>query len=294
MINNKQKALFGLVFLWVLAMACEKISPEGPVPAYIYIESINTQVSSGEGTGRQQFTDAWIYANSELVGAFELPALVPVIADGETRIQVRPGIMLNGIASTRASYPFMKPWEATVNLTKEEVDTLYPGVKYYDNVVFPWDEIEGQEGFEQSGVTLDSAAGSHAMIKRQSQVVFEGTYSGHIHLENQEHNFKVQSVDYFDRPEPGVPAFLELHYKADNSFSAGVILHTYTGAVITHPLVVIRPRDHWNKIYVNLTPVLLRYTQAVRYKVFFSGNVNTDTLSTADVYLDNIKLLHLK
>lgn len=293
MIGNRHKTLFGLPLFLMMVFACEKIGSEGPIPAYIYIESFNTQVSSGQGTGYQQFTDAWIYANSELVGAFQLPALIPVIEEGETRIQVRPGIILNGIASTRASYPFMKPWEVTVNLVKEEVDTLHPIVTYHDNVKFPWG-INGQEGFEQSGITMDSAKGSHAMIHRQSQIVFEGLYSGHIHLEDPEHHFQVQSVDYFQRPSTGVPAFLELHYKADNSFTVGVILHTYTGDVITHPLVGVRPRDHWNKMYVNLTPVLLRYTQAVRYKVYFSGNVNTDTLSTADVYLDNIKLLHLQ
>ncbi|MCF8332305.1 MAG: hypothetical protein K9H84_07630 [Bacteroidales bacterium] len=271
---------------------CEIINPEDPIPGYIYIEDIKTNTDPGEGTDKQQFTDAWIYKDQDLVGAFELPAMVPVIAEGEHTITVKPGIKINGISSTRAAYPFIQQYETTVNFKPEKIDTLGIQTNYLDDVDFPWNSA-GQEDFEQGGVSLDSTSRSDAQIIRQSNDVFEGNNAGLIYLDSAGMQFEIESIDDFDYPGENTPTFLELHYKADNSFAVGVKLYQYTGQIIMNPILIINPKETWNKIYLNLTPTLTRENATTHYKIYFSGNVN-ENLSSANIYLDNIKLVTSK
>ncbi|MFO8055627.1 MAG: hypothetical protein R6U19_10770 [Bacteroidales bacterium] len=273
------------VFLW----GCEVIDPEDPVPSYIYIEDIQTHTKTGQGTDKQQFSDAWVYLNHDLVGAFELPAMVPVIAEGENLISIKPGIKLNGISSTRASYPFMKQYETTVALQKEKIDTLDVDVSYFDAVEFPWG-THGQEDFEQSGISLDSTPDSDAMIIRQTHTVFEGQMAGHIELDSAGAVFYIESTHEFDYPGQNAQTFLEIHYKANNSFTVGLKMYNYTGTITQNPIVNVNPKNHWNKMYINLTPPLSRKPETSKYKVYLSGNINTDE-EKGDFYFDNIKLV---
>lgn len=284
--------VFIITLMITLLWGCEIINPNDPIPSYIYIENIETTTEAGQGTAEQQFVDAWVYLDQDLVGAFELPALIPVIAEGKHTLTVKPGIKLNGISSTRAAYPFMKQYETTVNLTKEEIDTLEVSSSYLDGLDFPWNTA-GQEDFEQGGVSLDSTANSDVRIIRQSNVVFEGNNAGHIHLDSAGMQFEIISSRQFDYPGQNVPTFLEVHYKADNSFAIGVKLHYYTGKIVMNPILIVNPKDTWNKIYLNLTPTLTRESGTIKYEIYFAGNVNED-ISTADIYLDNIKLVTSK
>lgn len=282
--------IYALILLASLS-ACEIINPDDPVPSYVYIENINTTSDSKEGTAQQKFTDAWVYKNQDLVGTFELPALIPVIAEGKHTISVKPGIELNGIASTRAAYPFMKVFETQVELEKEKIDTIN-NVKtsYYDNVNFPW-ATDGQEDFEQGGISLDSTANSDVSIKRTDQEVFEGSYSGHIKLDSAGMIFELENTNgKFDYPGENNTTFLELHYKIDNKFTVGIKHYFYTGKIVSNPILTITPTSTWNKIYVNLTPTLTRESKTTKFKILFSGNVDKD-MSQADIYLDNIKLV---
>lgn len=285
----KKLAVFSLLIFITGLWGCEIINPEEPVPGYIYINNITTDTDPGEGTDKQQFTDAWVYMDQDLVGAFELPALVPVIAEGKHTITIKPGIKLNGISSTRAAYPFVQQYETTVDFKPEKIDTLNIQTNYLDEVDFPWNSA-GQEDFEQGGVSLDSTSRSDAQIIRQSNDVFEGNNAGLIHLDSAGMQFEIESISDFDYPGENTPTFLEVHYKADNSFAIGVKLYQYTGQIIMNPILIVNPKGTWNKIYLNLTPTLTRENATTQYKIYFSGNVNENS-STANVYLDNIKLV---
>ncbi|MFW6019331.1 MAG: hypothetical protein ACOCPM_02020 [Bacteroidales bacterium] len=275
-----------LAGLW----SCEIIDPEDPVPGYIYIEAIDTETYAGEGTDRQDFSEAWVYLDDDLIGAFELPARIPVIAEGKHNISVKPGIKINGMSSTRSGYPFMKPYETEVNIQKEKIDTLHPETQYFDGTQFPWNSA-GQEDFEQGGVSLDSTKESDAQIIRQNNVVFEGNQSGLIELDSAGMQFQIESSSRFDYPGQNVPAFLELHYQSDNSFVVGAKLYKNSGNIVQKPILIVRThKDTWNKIYINLTPTLTRENQTTEYQIYFSGNVNEEN-NSAKIYFDNIKLV---
>ena len=268
---------------------CEVIDPEDPVPGYIYIEDIETETNGGEGTAQQELSEAWIYLDQDLVGAFELPARIPVIAEGKHTIGVKPGIKVNGIASTRSGYPFMEQYETEIDIQKEKIDTLHPKTHYFDGVEFPWNTV-GQEDFEQGGVSLDSTSESDVQITRQSNVVFEGNQSGLIELDSAGMKFQFESTKRFDYPGQNAATFLELHYKADNSFVVGTKLYTNTGNIMLNPVLIVRSHDTWNKIYINLTPTLTRENKTQEFQIYFAGNVN-EGKNSATIYLDNIKLV---
>ncbi|MFO8087325.1 MAG: hypothetical protein R6T91_05885 [Bacteroidales bacterium] len=287
-ITKKSKGII-ILFLITGLWGCEIIDPEEPVPGYLYIEDIQTTTQSGEGTAEQNFSDAWVYIDQDLLGAFELPALVPVLEEGNHTVTIKPGIKLNGISSTRAAYPFVKQYETTVDFQPEKIDTLNLTASYLDGLSFPWNTA-GQEDFEQGGVSLDSTTNSDAQIIRQSNDVFEGNSSGLIHLDSAGMQFEIMSITEFAYPGQNKPTFLELHYKADNSFAIGLKLYSITGRIEMNPILIVNPRNTWNKIYINLTPTLTRENQTYKYQIYFSGNVNEE-IDEANIYLDNIKLV---
>jgi len=50
------------------------INPAEPIPSYIHIDKIDlTTDYSSQGTSSNKITDAWIYVDNELIGAFEMP-----------------------------------------------------------------------------------------------------------------------------------------------------------------------------------------------------------------------------
>ena len=105
------------------------------MPAYIKIDTIKLDTYYPEqGSKSANITDAWVYVNDNLVGVFELPALLPVLHRGPNKLQIYPGIKLNGISSTRVPYPFYQPVvyddfnfvEDSVHEMNNVVTTYYP------------------------------------------------------------------------------------------------------------------------------------------------------------------------
>ena len=71
--------------LLVLVSAC-KDQPEA-IPAYLEIKPF---VVNAEGAaGWQKITEAYVYVNREYLGAYSLPATVPVLAEGASLIYAR-------------------------------------------------------------------------------------------------------------------------------------------------------------------------------------------------------------
>ena len=69
-----------LCILFITATSCEKFSGDQTIPAYLGIDSIYLSTDyNSEGTASQRITDAWVYVDDEFLGAFELPARLPVL-----------------------------------------------------------------------------------------------------------------------------------------------------------------------------------------------------------------------
>ena len=282
---------YSLLFVIVLFFtSCDFFDPEEKIPAYIHIEGINFSTSSEQGSSSSNITDAWVYVDDQLIGAFELPITFPVLMDGPHTLKVKPGIKLNGIAESRAINPFYTTYTTKINLIPDSTTNVYPSSTYYSSVVFEW-----MEAFEDGGISLEKTYRSDTSIEKTfpgDPRAFDdgGNYSGIICLDTAHDFFECKTSESFELPQTGSAVFLEMNYKNNIEFSVGVFANT-TGTSIQHELLVLNPTNTWRKIYVNLTGRVSEESDADNFQIFF-GAKKPDNLTNGEILIDNLKLLH--
>lgn len=285
-------AFCSILTLVLYLSSCEIYNPSEPIPAYISIDKITLSTSfSTEGSNSQKITDAWVYIDEQLIGCFELPASFPVLYDGSHQIKILPGIKVNGIAATRAPYPFYTPYDTIINNLQKGVNLkLHPVVNYRTNITFNF-----MEDFENPGTIISKspALGVDTVIQRvdfPDPNVFEGTGSGIAYLDNSHTFFEGISATSYILPKSGSNVFLEFNYKCNHEFVVGVFAHGVGGSN-KEAALTFNPSANWNKAYVYLTPVIGRNTTATDFTIFF-GMINPTSADSIAMMLDNIKLVY--
>ncbi|MFC2100584.1 hypothetical protein ACFLRZ_02015 [Bacteroidota bacterium] len=292
MIKEEQLKYSLLLFLSIILIicACEVINPDETIPSHMSIHSINLQTDySLQGTNSNKITDAWVYVDDQLIGAFELPATFPVLMTGIHQVVVRPGIKVNGINATRGSYPFYQQIEIN-NKNLPEGEILYLDsleTSYVSYTDFAW-----MEDFEDGGVSIEPTSRSDTGIQKTSVIenIFEGGYSGIVYLDSDNSFFELKTSDAYVLPKSSAPVFLELNYKSNNIFTIGVFANSINEST-QHSILIINKSEVWNKIYVNLTNRVSTETSAIDFQIFFGG-IKDDDVTFGKIILDNIKLIH--
>ncbi len=285
------KVSFFLILITTITSGCKKNDTD-LVPSYLFIDQIGLTSSYDQGTSSQKITDAWVYVDETLIGAFELPATVPILKEGLQKITIRPGIKLNGIANTRAIYPFYADIKRNITLVKDSVINVSDVVTTYKtNVTFPW-----LEDFNFSGVTLDTTSKSTVGIDKinNPELIFNqageiNTYSAFITMTENTDVFEAVSTEKFDFPGNGASIFLEMNYKINHELVVGVF-YTASGIRVQRPLLILNKNDDWNKVYVNLTVPKYDTPSAYDFQIFFG--TQKEGTEDALIYLDNLKLVH--
>ena len=262
-----------LPFFLLVQTSCEKFSGDQTIPAYLSIDSIYLQTDfNKEGTASQNITDAWVYVDDNLVGAFQMPARFPVLKEGKHNLTIIPGVKRNGIASTRITYPFYNTITQSVNLVPDStISAGSAGVlktTYFSTTKFPW-----MEAFEDVSISLDTTSRSMVKIGETpigSTLAFEGVHSGIVQMDSAKNFFEVSTHNYFAIPKASV--YLEMNFNTNTSFQAGVIVFTTDYIIYQSPVLNLAPtNDKWKKIYIDLTTTLNSYPNATNFKVFFGG-----------------------
>jgi len=287
--------LVGIGFSLIFASGCRKMDSDLTVPSYIKIDSVFIETYYPvEGTESQEITDVWIYVDDQQLGVFELPALFPVLQEGKHKLEIRPGIKLNGISSTRVPYPFYKPiLIEDFNFVPDSVMNM--GVihtEYYENLKFIW-----MEDFEGPSISIKESESSDTTIERtqpaNSPEAFlseNSRYSGKIVLTEEKSLFWGYSFNTFDLPRDGTPVLLEVNFKTNNAMVVGV-LSSLPGDFKWDDLVYLNHSPEWNKIYINIAPTTSRYPNAYNFTIYFRATLESN-LSRADIYIDNVKLIY--
>ncbi len=285
--------LFAILVISIGITACQKFEGDQEIPAYIRIERFQlTTDYSLEGSNTHNISEVWVYVDDQLIGAFEMPATVPVLAKGNHKLELRPGIKLNGIAATRAYYPFYKPYQiADFFFVEDSVQTIEPTTSYHNTITFAW-----IEDFEYASISLEKTGKSDTTVIKTSPIDSPeallsdySSYSGVVYLDEEASFFQIASSEAFSLPGKGTPVFLELDYKCDQRMGIGLFAHIGP-TIIDLPLVGVNPNTQWNKIYINLSPIVTDYSDAEKFKIYFEADRSEET--TARFYLDNIKLIH--
>ncbi|HRS54383.1 MAG TPA: hypothetical protein P5250_06725, partial [Bacteroidales bacterium] len=205
----KKKHIHRLILLLSIFFiaSCELINPPEKTPSFVHIQAINLSTNVIEqGTNSSKITDAWVYVDEDIIGAFELPATIPILKTGYHKITIKPGIQLNGTAATRSIYPFYNPIELNIQLVEDQIlDLGTLTTTYNNNTKFAW-----KEDFEQAGITIDPSSKSDTNIKKitDPNKVFEGNGSGIINLDNIKSIFEGISNVAYTLPNDGKSVFL--------------------------------------------------------------------------------------
>ena len=272
-----------------LVSSCDVINPDEQIPAYVHIEPYTVETDFFEGTSSSRITEAWFYANGEYLGAYGLPADIPVLAEGQAELRIFPGIKDNGIISTPDIYPFYTTITTTVDLVPAQTVTINPIAEYTANTKFVF-----IEEFENAHVFVDDQDGDPGTGISISDIdVFEGSTSGRIYLDTMHTLVEVATLTkYTGIPTNGSPVYLEMNYKNEVAFSVGLIGHAGTLDPATYYVITLVPRDFWNKIYINLTEAML-ISDLDAYQVVIQAGL-PGNLEEAELFFDNIKLLHFE
>ncbi|MFY0642890.1 MAG: hypothetical protein JXR19_00330 [Bacteroidia bacterium] len=224
-----------------------------------------------------------------------MPAQIPVLKEGEQDITIIAGVKKNGSFSSRVIYPFYESVEFTREMIPGVVDTLKPITSYRDQVQFVW-----LEDFEDQTISLvKSGANStvdtlHIESDPSKVIDYDGTinkYSSRGTLDTGYQLFEFSSNKIFDLPRQGQEIYLEFNYRSDLELVTGI--YPITGSIVSGvPIVNFFSNSEWKKAYVSLKEdVNSSEYIGVDFKVFF-GALKSSGDTMANVYLDNIKLIH--
>lgn len=278
---------FSIIIASLFLISCDKDDTSQEIPSYIRIDTImlKTNPNIAEGSLSHNITDAWVYVNSRLVGAFELPAVFPVLEQGDAEIMIKAGIKMNGVSETRIPYPFYADYKiSNVTLTPDEVTLIEPSVTYDDNSIFPW-----KESFDSEEIRV-KIEGDTIIERIYGDEAFDNNGSGRIVLEDSAAFFEITSDTGYVLPQNGQPSFLELNFKTNRQITTGLYAEN-PATSNQNAIVILNPANEWKKIYINLTSSVLNTPNANSYRIFLGTTRNFEEEPLVFDF-DNLKMVH--
>lgn len=289
------KKLGIISFAVLILTGCVKNNPD---PAWLEVNAWtleqNSSLAGDEGVLEHNFTDAWVYVDDKLVGVFEVPFKIPILESGTNKkITLYPTIKNNGISSTKKIYPFVEPMVVYGDLVQNQTLTINPTTKYYSqSKFFIWD-------FEDTSTGIDATPSSTTSISFSNDPTIltsnNGSYFGRVNLTDTDDFWQAVTTQSFsDIPQEGAEVYMEVSYHNTVSIITGV-LALESSNVVSNPNVQLNDQDaaevEWKKIYIDLKTIISGSVNANAFQFSFEGML-PDSLSTGQINLDNIKLVH--
>ncbi|MCB9294563.1 MAG: hypothetical protein H6559_15800 [Lewinellaceae bacterium] len=296
--NNTLWTKAGMSLLALAALAsCDVINPEESIPGYLYVPDIELEANSvTQGTSSERITDAWLSVDGSFLGAYTLPALIPLLETGGREIILQAGIKDNGINSTPDIYPFYEAYTTSLTLEADRTDTIRPVISYQNAARFAF-----IENFERSNHLFQDLVGrgSLSQVQLVTEGAFEGAQSLKISLDSSSSIVELATEERFSGLTAQSPlVYLEVNYRSDVPVVFGVIGHQ-AGAPASQGVAALNPgfspSEEWNKIYFNLSSLIIgvnREEYQVALQAFIPFENGGLARNTGNVWLDNIKLVH--
>lgn len=272
---------------------CNLINPHEKVPGYISVSSVKLQLTDttnqGQGSSSQKITDVWFDVSNTFTGAYQLPAMFPVLETGQQHLFFRAGVKVDGLSTNRAPYPFYSIYDTFVNITAAKVDTIRPHFKYANQTKF--ELIENFLGIVPQVDTIGGVHGAAGTVDHSYGYDGPGSYYVELKPQQSDSFFQVWNKKTLYTWQPGQIVWMELNYQTDIPIDFGLYAVSSTQQAYDIPVSGVNPSANWNKVYVNLSDVIAQNGIMLGYKVYISGSLKGR--SSAHVHLDNIKILSL-
>jgi len=280
-----------LIFISFLSFTgCNIINPSEKIPAYLHIDSFELRGNyDSSGTLSHSITDVWVVIDNEFIGAFELPADIPVLKEGSHKLILKAGIKENGISNTRLPYPFYAPYISTINLQANKTDTIRPVINYnIGGYKMPFNEDYENPNYAFVKSTESTITPE---VTDQKGFVFEGNHSLIARLIKVNDIFQIESIQLYQLPRANA-VFLELNYKTNIVIEVGYYAVS-ASQTYQHLVLSLNPTKTWKKIYINFGGEVSYEPSDYFFRIFL-GAIKYTASDTSVVQLDNIKLLYLE
>jgi len=273
-----------LILTLIFFDSCETDSEQASFLSIQNFSFVNSEESSF--LSEENITDAWVTVNGNFMGAFETPSNIPILELEEPTndIRISPGIKENGISGSRMIYPFYNFYDVSESINHGETIIIHPTTSYKEaNFKFL------TQGRFELGNMLEATENSDTIPFTQNEEVYEGLKSCAICIDETNASFQVITIDdfYFNNfPEY---VFLEMNFKSSVNFKIGLIKDGNIQNKAEH--MQIYPSKNWNKIYLNLSQLIIPNINNSTFKIYFESDM-LDNDSEGCLYLDNIKVVY--
>ncbi len=254
--------------------SCEVINPNEDIPSYIKINNFNV-----DEVGTAKITDAWVYIDNELQGIYELPNTIAILKKDNQSLFIAPGIKENGISASRKKYPFYVWHQEDVFLTPNDTITINPFTNYRENCIHFEDDFTTGTFFQNELLPgLEISTDTALMI---------GSGYGTAILDGSTNVFSCTSEPQNLPKDREV--YMEMDYKCNSEFYVNLYKFGPEYALPV-PVMLLNPKEDWNKIYINLTNVISGESEILFSLSFFM--LKDSTLTQSELNIDNVKILY--
>lgn len=294
-----KKIICIIVLLSLGLSSCDEFKNGQEIPSYIYVEGFNLvenpdfTFSQSSDLLTQDIKDVWVYVDNEILGTFPLPCSIPILKEGKHKIDLRPGIIYNGMNNMREAYSFYTTYVESIDLVPGKEIVLDKKNIMYDSEksVIPFKEnFESYfVNFKQADVIAEEPK-TMTVIRNDS--VEYGSNCGAIYFEEGGNNKYISVDSIFCNNHLGL--VLEIDYHTNISFEVGVYgksssasANQYISAVRLTP----NKNNSWQKAYIILTKAwdILGYPST--FHIYLEA-FNPNNTKNSFVHVDNIKVLH--
>lgn len=288
---------FAACLLFIFLPSCK--GKDEPIPSYIQIDSVSVSASGLQGNKIQQISALQVFVDGDLLGIFEIPAVIPAHYTGKHTISLIAVTFLNGSSSQRAVYRPLLIADTTATLTSGSITKFNFAVfKYRPATQFLW--TEDFEDANSSVVLKNTEPGDSQLIKT---VPFDlkGKFMGNtkaleIQLKGSDTSKYIDVISF--NTFAGLPITgtdINLEFDILSPVNVQVALDRISGSVHEYvPFLFLNSTDSkWKRFYLNLVPEIASQPNSNTYKIYFTIYRPSSANGDVKIYLDNIRFCYL-
>ncbi|MBL7812130.1 MAG: hypothetical protein JNL57_07885 [Bacteroidetes bacterium] len=270
------------------------------IPAYVQIDSLMMQTTAGQGSNVHDLSAFQLYLDGDYRGYFELPARVPLLAEGKHKITLIPAVRLNGAANQFSLFRSLQAIDTTVTLTAGQTLSLEKVIfRFRSNCQLPW-----AEDFEDNSATLIplfTAPGDTSYITTEP-FSLKGRFSSDSKVytafftpsDTLKYMDLMSFATFSNLPVNGTDIFLELDVKSPIPVQVSLQRITSSKNEYVPYLYINETGGLWKRFYINLTYELAGQPSDVKVRVLLSLNKPAELNQAVQVHIDNLRLNYLQ